>query len=114
MTINSKTLYNTFIKYSFITYVLQLLLEGHSIETTNKNSTNDLKHMKLDYSLKNIPIAFKLTYKQKLYQKLYKFIQNLRWKAYWYSRHNDCILNNNNTYFGFPARNSAPERSQIF
>ena len=29
---------------------------------------------------------------------------------YWYSRHNDSLLDNdNNTYFGFPTRNSAPE-----
>ena len=70
-------------------------------------STNDLNHISLDYSLKNIPIACRLIYKQKLHQKLYKFIQNQRWKAYWYLRHNNSIIDNDildNTYFGFPTK----------
>ena len=42
--------------------------------------------------------------------KLSKKIGKLRWKAYWYSRHNDSLHDkDNNTYFCFPTRNSAPE-----
>ena len=71
--------------------------------------------MDINYSLKSILVACRLTYKQKLYQKLYKFIQNLRWKAYWYSKYNDTLLDDNldKTHYGFPTKNSAPECEKL-
>ena len=92
-------------------------------------ATPHLKPFNLDYSLKNIPIGIKYVYKQKMYQKVYKFIQNLRWKAFWYlNNHSDNLVNidnpdnsevsnssdslfssNNFNYSCFPSKHSAPE-----
>ena len=90
-----------------------------------------LKPFNLDYSLKNIPIGNKYVYKQKMYHKVYKFVQNLRWKAFWYLNrynHSDNLVNIDNpdsfeitnssdnfftstnfNYSCFPSKHSAPE-----
>ena len=64
----------------------------------------------LNYSLKNIPVGNKQAYMTKLYDMTAKFINRLRWKAYWYStddsdRNEDC---DDEAAFKFPSRNSAP------
>ena len=73
----------------------------------------NLEQIDIDYSMFNIPISNKYLYKKKMYQKVYKFIQSLRWRAFWYLKNkdnSDTSNTNSHDYSNiFPTRNSAPE-----
>ena len=43
------------------------------------------------YSTKNIPLASKESYKYKLIDKTEKLLKRMRWKAYFFDKHNDGI-----------------------
>ena len=46
----------------------------------------DLEQLTIDYSLKNIPISNERAYRIKLFDMTNKFINRIRWKAYWYEK----------------------------
>ena len=47
------------------------------------------QYLNLDYLTYNIPISNKHLYKQKLYQKVFKFIQNWRWRTFRFNKSED-------------------------
>ena len=51
------------------------------------------------YSLKNVPLPSKDSYKYKLIENTEQLLKRMRWKAFFYDRDNTSIYNNkNNTY----------------
>ena len=50
------------------------------------SSASQLAAFNLDYSLKNIPTGNKNGYRIRLYDRASKFIQNVRWRVYWYCK----------------------------
>ena len=62
----------------------------------------------MEYSLKNIPICNKRAYKIKIYDKASKFINRMRWAAYWFDNPSD-DGKGKDVYpnYRFPCRNAA-------
>ena len=73
-----------------------------------------MEKFSLNYSLKNIPIGNVDVYMTHFYDMAAKFINRMRWKAYWFKDDLDEEeINNNNTLYKFPARNSAPKSEHL-
>ena len=70
----------------------------------------DLEPIVLDYSLKNIPIASKQAFLIRAFDKTNKFIERLRWKAYWFDNgeKDDETVTSQQGRYGFETRRSAP------
>ena len=72
-----------------------------------------LKQIDIDYSMFNILISSKYLCNQKIHQKVFKFVQSLRWSAFWYLKNKknpDNSSNNSCEYSNiYPTRHSAPE-----
>lgn len=78
----------------------------------------DLEPLTIDYSLKNIPISNERAYKIKLLDMTNKFINRIRWKAFWYEKSLDDEEDQNDPhtkseYHKFPARNYAPSNDLL-
>ena len=65
-----------------------------------------------NYSLKNIPLPIKDTYRKKLIQKVESFIERIRWKAFFFER--QCEYNNEiATNFGFKSVKTPPKNGNL-
>ena len=89
------------------------------------DNTLSFEKVEIKYSWKNIPICSKKEYKIQLYQKTYKFIERLRWKAFFFNNKNNinntnkgqngriATTNNNPHSRTFPTRRSAPSDNKL-
>ena len=65
-----------------------------------------------DYSLKNIPLPGKDTYRENLIQKVDSFIKTIRWKAFFFER--QCVDNDEiTTNFGFKSVKTPPKNDNL-
>jgi hypothetical protein len=67
----------------------------------------------LNYSLKNIPVGNNDFYLTRFYDMVAKFINRVRWKAYWFTDDKDDGNTDDNTLHRFPSRNSAPKSEHL-
>ena len=77
----------------------------------------DLEPLAIDYSLKNIPISNERAYRIKLFDMTNKFINRIRWKAYWYDKSleedEDKNIPEANGSYKFPSRNYGPQNELL-
>ena len=67
----------------------------------------DMEPIQLQYSFKNIRNGSKHEYLCKLYEQTSKFVNRIRWKAYWYRKGNDVSKPDERKRI-FPSNFSAP------
>ena len=67
--------------------------------------------MRFDYSWKNIPICNKQAYTIKLFDMTNKFIDRMRWKAFWFE--NPATGENEQKNYKFPTRRSGPRNDKL-
>lgn len=72
------------------------------------------------YSLKNIPTCKRQAYMTRLFNETNKFIEKIRWKAFWYERNNNDsneddkqMSNDYNCIYKFPTSRSAPVSDKL-
>ena len=63
-----------------------------------------MEKVTFDYSMKNIPLPSKNTYKAKLHVKVENVIKRMRWKSYFF--HNPSASNQQTSNFGLKSRKS--------
>ena len=76
-----------------------------------------LEQFEFEHSLKNIPIGTQRNYMIRTYDRACKFVENVRWKAYWYLLKNkgkgkkseETIISDSPGYFKFPTTRAAPK-----
>ena len=75
--------------------------------------TPSLKQISIGYLMFNIPVYSKYLFKQKMYLNVFKFVQSLKWRAFWYlkNKENHDNTNNNSCKYSniYPTRYSAPK-----
>ena len=70
------------------------------------------------YSLKNIPTCKRQAYMIRLFHMTNKFIEKIRWKAFWFEENNsedenDKQMSNDFNYYKFPTSKSAPVSDKL-
>ena len=69
-----------------------------------------------NYSMKNIGIGNEKQYRMRLYEMTTRFIERIRWKAFFYDKsqeENNEVNEEGNQRYGFPTRNKAPANPNL-
>ena len=73
-----------------------------------------MEKFNLNYSLKNIPVGGSKVYMTRIYDMAAKFINRMRWCAYWYTNDaTNTVQDNDEDLYKFPSRNSAPHSDHL-